>query len=912
MIKDNVKLQKDHVQQTRILLVHSSQETIATILDELTASDFLNVETASSAQEAIQKLRHKSYGCLIIDTKLPDMDGWRLSRLVRSGILGINPAIPIIVASKTFSRRIAEATAKEFEVNSFVDLNNIETLPHRLSEILSDEQGPIRSRLLIIEDTPETVELIKRFLDQRYEIDVATDGAAGLKMWQKGQYDLVLLDLMLPEKSGSDVLKEIIAINPNQSVVMMTAHGSSEKASELMLSGASDFISKPFRARQLRRVCDIALHREDYLISQDQMNSAVTELRNSEMRYRRLVESLSDEHFFYTQNPEGEFTYLSPSIETVLGYSIDDFSKNHLQYVTDNSRNEDSMKFHRATLLGKTQPPFEIELRHKNASLCQLEITEIPIFDENGGVVAIDGIAHNVTSRAEAHNQLKSLANATFEGIVIHDHGTVIEANSAIEELFSVNRFDIIGSDIKQLIAPEYRDTLLDDLYKSDISKIEVQGLRTNGELFPVAILNRQIQFSGRQVNVIAIRDLTARRQAEEEKDSIQKQLRQAQKMESIGHLTGGIAHDFNNMLASIQGYNGLALELYAKEGKLHQYLTEVAKASERARILIAQMLAFSRGGSAEHKPLELPPLIKEAVKMLHSTLPSSIELKEHLTGTSPMVLVDAVQFHQIIMNLCINARDSIIDDSGIIEISLETDSANNCACSSCHKPITGEHVKLTIRDNGMGMDEETINKIFDPFYTTKPVDKGTGMGLSVVHGIVHDHDGHIHVKSEPGKGTEFTLYFPLYKGDIDELKAPQALSKQHGKGRIMVVDDDPTLAGYLKEMLDSRGYEVELFIDPCAALGAFESNPAMFDLVLTDQTMPILPGHKFAQALLNMRPDIPIILCTGYSEVIDEAKSRSFNIKGYLQKPVESNELVELMNNLMLSVSNGQNSSIH
>ncbi len=912
MEKSSIRQQVAWIHKASLLLVYSHAESIESVFRYLTESNFSNIETAESAQDAIQKLRTKSYDCVIMDVKLTDMDGWRLSRLIRSEILGVNPTIPIVVASKTFSFRIAEATAKEFEINSFVNLNNIEDLPNAVQEVLSNQQGPIRSKLLIIEDTPETIDLIKRFLDQRYDIDIATDGITGLEMWENGQYDLVLLDVMLPGKSGTDVLKQIITANPHQSVVMMTAHGSSNKASELMLDGASDFISKPFRARQLRRVCDIALHREDYLISQEQMNGAIADLRNSETRYRRLVESLSEEHFFYTQDPDGTFSYLSPSIQSVLGYSVEEFSNNYLQYATNNSRNDDSLKFHRASLQGKPQPPFEMEIQHKNGTLCQLEITETPIVNHSGDVVAVDGIAHDITLRTEAHNQIKTLANATFEGIIIHDNGTIIEVNSTIEQIFCVNRFDILGTELRQLIPPQQHDAVINRLKQSNESNVETQGLKSDGSIFPIAIRNRQIQFNGRLVDVVAIRDLTEQRQAEEEKEAIQKQLRQAQKMESIGHLTGGIAHDFNNILASIQGYNDLALELYAKDGKLKQYLTEVAKASERARILISQMLAFSRGGSADHKPLALNPLIKEAIKMLSSTLPSSIEIKENLMGQSPIILVDAIQFHQIILNMCINARDAIVDDSGIIELTLQNITSDNDVCSSCHKPINGEYVKLTIRDNGTGMDDVTINSIFDPFYTTKPVDKGTGMGLSVVHGIVHDHNGHIHVESESGKGTEFSLYFPLFQGDVEELSPLQPVDKQHGKGRIMVVDDDPALAAYLKELLSNRGYTVELFLDPCEALGAFESNPTTFDLVLTDQTMPILPGHKLAQALMNKRPDIPIILCTGYSEVIDEPKSKTLNIKGYLQKPVESNKLIELMNSLMSTASTKTQTTLH
>ena len=239
----------------------------------------------------------------------------------------------------------------------------------------------------------------------------------------------------------------------------------------------------------------------------------------------------------------------------------------------------DSLKFHRASLQGKPQPPFEMEIQHKNGTLCQLEITETPIVNHSGDVVAVDGIAHDITLRTEAHNQIKTLANATFEGIIIHDNGTIIEVNSTIEQIFCVNRFDILGTELRQLIPPQQHDAVINRLKQSNESNVETQGLKSDGSIFPIAIRNRQIQFNGRLVDVVAIRDLTEQRQAEEEKEAIQKQLRQAQKMESIGHLTGGIAHDFNNILASIQGYNDLALELYAKDGKLKQYLTEVAKA---------------------------------------------------------------------------------------------------------------------------------------------------------------------------------------------------------------------------------------------------------------------------------------------------------------------------------------------
>lgn len=897
-------------QKYKVLMVCNNHSVCGELLSALKSTSLYDIDVVSNSRQAIENLSSSYYEAIIIEPNLEDMDGWRLCRLVRSGALNVNKDIAIVVTSKTHSKRVAEATAREFEVNSFVSIDSIDNVVDTVADVLSNQQKRYRAKVLVIEDTADTVNLIKRFLDNRYEIDVRTDGASGLQAWREGEYDLVLLDIMLPEISGNEILKIIHNECPRQSVVVITAHCDQDIASQLMLSGAADFISKPFRANQLRQVCDIAIHREDYLVSQDQINSSVTELENSEIKYRRLIESLSDEYFIYTQLPDGAFSYVSPSVENMLGYSAEDFSKNFKLYLTGNSKKSASMKYHNDCLSNETQSRFEIEIKRKNGKLCLLEMVETPEIINNQ-IVAVHGIAHDATSRVERTKLLKTLAHATFEGILIYDQGVIVEVNHTVEQIFDIGRYGLIGSDIRFLIAEEQRDVVMGIIENNQYASIESVGVRADTSSFPLFIKMRKVQFNNREINVIALEDLTDKRAAEEEKEIFQKQLRQAQKMESIGHLTGGIAHDFNNILASIQGYTGLSIEMFGDNEKLNQYLTEISKASERARVLISQMLAFSRGGTSEPKPLELDQHIRDAIKMLRSTMPSTVVIQQHLPENIPPAMVDAVQFHQVIMNICINARDAISEGEGIIDISLEYTKQGKQLCSSCHQYISGDYITVKISDSGNGMDNETLNSIFDPFFSTKPVDKGTGMGLSVVHGIIHDHDGHIIVTSEKGKGTEFKLMFPMSNEAVIK-DSKSHLQSQHGKGHIMVVDDDNDLAGFLKELLTQRGYDVELFLDPCKALGAFEESPDKYDLVLTDQTMPILPGHKLAQALLKKRPDLPIILCTGYSDIMDEEKSREMQIRGYLQKPVESNQLVKMINTLIIPDANSSGKIIH
>ena len=405
---------------------------------------------------------------------------------------------------------------------------------------------------------------------------------------------------------------------------------------------------------------------------------------------------------------------------------------------------------------------------------------------------------------------------------------------------------------------------------------------------------------------VVTFRDVTERVRLADESALLQRQLQQAQKMEAIGKLTGGLAHDFNNMLSAILGYSNLSLEICGQseeEKTLKKYIKEVVNAGERSQNLVAKMLAFSRGDMGKIKCLKLNCFIEDVMQMLRATIPSSIELLSILPEHDVYVETDAVQLNQVIMNLVINARDSIGNQNGVIEVGVSKANINKGYCSSCHESFLGDFVEIFVRDSGSGISDAIAGNIFDPFYTTKEIGSGTGMGLSIVHGIVHASGGHIRLETEAEKGTTFTLFFPEVDMKNDEVEtsvADRVVEKSINKGNILVVDDELQLGILIKRQLSVSGYEITLFTDPLEALEAFIKSPEKFDLVITDQTMPGMTGDDLSCQLLKIRKDIPIILSTGFSSKINEEEALAIGISRFMEKPLSKENLLEVIGQLL------------
>ncbi|NTV13034.1 MAG: PAS domain-containing protein [Desulfobulbaceae bacterium] len=386
--------------------------------------------------------------------------------------------------------------------------------------------------------------------------------------------------------------------------------------------------------------------------------------------------------------------------------------------------------------------------------------------------------------------------------------------------------------------------------------------------------------------------EITDRKRSEAEKSRLEGQLSQAQKMEAIGTLAGGIAHDFNNILSPIVGYTELAKDLAASDPKLSGYLNQVSEAALRATALVRQILTFSRKSEQQKMPLQIALVVKEALKLLRSSIPTSIEIRQEITSQA-LVLADPTQIHQILMNLCTNAYQAMEKSGGILAVSLqETEITPGKILGGEIAP--GRYVVLAVSDSGCGMDKETQVKIFEPYFTTKAAGKGTGLGLAVVHGIVKDHQGAINVYSEPGRGTTFRVYLPMVAGQMQAAPAkPQEAVATARHERILFVDDEEPICLMAKEYLGGYGYLVDIANNGRDALFTVEQDLQAYDLLITDMTMPGMNGKELTEKVLAMRPDLPVILCTGYSSLIDREEAARIGVKEYVEKPL-------LMNNLL------------
>ena len=367
---------------------------------------------------------------------------------------------------------------------------------------------------------------------------------------------------------------------------------------------------------------------------------------------------------------------------------------------------------------------------------------------------------------------------------------------------------------------------------------------------------------------------------------TLETQLQQAQKMEAIGTLAGGIAHDFNNILGAIIGHAEIGKMKVPKESEVVTNLDQVVKAGTRAATLVKQILTVSRQHKQEQRPVQIKYIVRDALKLLRATLPTTIEIKEDLIKESGIVHADPTQMHQVIMNLCTNAGHAMQEEGGVLEVSLANVELDDLLASKHLDLNAGSYLRLTVSDTGHGMSPEIMERIFDPYFTTKDTGQGTGLGLSVAQGIVKAHGGTVTVYSELEKGTTFHVYLPvILEEEMEEKESEEPLPT--GSERILLIDDEQVLIEIGSQMLEQLGYEVVTKQSSIEALELFRAEPDRFDLVITDMTMPHMTGDKLAQKLMEIRPDIPIILCTGHSRLISEERAKEIGIRAFVIKPI-------------------------
>ena len=658
-------------------------------------------------------------------------------------------------------------------------------------------------------------------------MESAENGKVALEIASRTPPDLIISDILMPEMDGYAFCRAVKQDEQLRAIpfIFYTATYTDPNDERLAMNlGASRFILKPMEMeaffveirnvlenyktvklsvpqRPLKMEPELQKDYEGVLIKKldkkvRQLEEEKKRLAKSEKKYRHLVESLREHYFFCTYDTNGVFTYISPSITNVLGYTQEEFLGHYSEYQTDSEINQDVERYINQGIKGVKQPSYELEIYHKNGQVHRLEVTQEPVFDKHGQVTAVEGIAHDISKRLLAEKEL-------------------VKA---------------------------------------------------------------------------------------------QERLQQSQKMEAIGTLAGGIAHDFNNILMAIVGYTEIT-QLDLPEGsKGWQNLQAVRNAAHRATELVKQILTFSRQAEKEKKPLLLQTLAKEALKLLRFSIPSTIEIKESIDPNCDAILANPTQMHQILMNLCTNSYYAMRKKNGVLAVSLtEIDiSPDNYIANLDLKP--GKHLRLEVSDTGSGIAKDKLVRIFEPYFTTKPKDEGTGLGLSVVHGIVNSHGGHIIVYSEIGQGTTFHVYLPTISKQQTKDEPLLTEEVRGGTERILLVDDDEVIGCLAKEILERIGYQVTMLTSGVDATEKFGKAPNDIDLVITDMTMPIMTGAELSKKLLQIRPDIPIILCTGFSELIDKEKATAIGIQEYLMKPLSRIDLAKtvrkVLDNKMEAVS--------
>ena len=488
----------------------------------------------------------------------------------------------------------------------------------------------------------------------------------------------------------------------------------------------------------------------------------------------------------------------------------------------------------------------------------------------------------------------QSILNSIPDGVVVFDAiGRIKQGNPELCRMFGYTHEELIGKDIAGLYAEQARIIPVEEFPASCCRSYR----RRDGSTFLGETTGSEIRDESGQLlgNLEVIRDLTERVEAVRQQKKLEEQFLQSQKMAAIGTLAGGIAHDFNNLLAAILGFAELALMKIGREVAVQRDIEQILKAGGKATELVNQILAFSRKETTKRQPLKLGPLVKEALKLLRGSIPTTIEIKEHIADCDRLIMANPIQVHQVVMNLCTNAFHAMEARGGRLSLSLVMSPRPDRFTQE-----EREYIKISIADTGAGIAPGILERIFEPYFTTKPSGKGTGMGLAVVHGIVENHEGFIEVDSAVGQGTVFHVYFPVVAGVEARETAENSAILHGGSESILVVDDEKMVADYLRSFLEQLGYGVTVCNTGTQALDVFNNNPDEFALVITDQTMPGKTGFDMAQEMLAVRPGQAIILCSGYSAAISRDRVMQAGIREFVTKPLSLHVLAPLIRTVL------------
>ncbi|MCP4350761.1 MAG: response regulator [Desulfobacterales bacterium] len=777
--------------------------------------------------------------------------------------------------------------------------------------------------LLAVDDKPDNLFALEQVIGEycsNCKIITAQSAEKGLAQALKNPPDVAVIDVQMPGMNGIEMCRRLKSdkSTANIPVILLTAHRTTPQIkTEALNAGADEFISKPIDNAELVARIRVMLRikkAEDTLrLEKDRLEDAVRErtkqLQESNERYLAMFENMLNGVSVFKPVKNGEnfiivdFNKAAEQIEKIKKQDI--IGKKVLDVFPGMQESGLLKVFRDVNKTGKAEHyPVFMYKDDRLSGWRENLVYKLP----SGEIVAIysDETEQMMTKLELVDSEIRyrTLFDNANDAIFVRDFdGKILDVNLLACEYLGYTREELIQMSTDDIIDPKQAPFVQDRLKKlREIGSLvfETSHKRKDGDIVPIESSSCVIEYAQKPFMLTIARDISERRQAEQERAKLQNQLRQAQKMQAIGTLAGGIAHDFNNILFPIIGYIEMTMD-DVPEGRALRNLKEVLKSANRARELIQQILTFSRQSDQELRPLRIESIIKEALRLLRSSIPATIKIRQRVERCG-LIMADPTQIHQIIMNLCTNAYHAMIENGGVLEVTMNEMGFHLDDISAYPDMKPGLYLKVTVSDTGCGIKKDIIERVFDPYFTTKEKGKGTGLGLSVVHGIVKSHSGHITVSSNPGVGTAFNVYLPMIETDSSPQEKVAEEPLRGGNERILLVDDEKQIVEMETQMLERLGYKVTALKSSPEALDIFSKNPKDFDLVITDMTMPEMTGMELSRNLMLIRPDIPIILCTGFNEIITEEKAKSIGIREFVMKPVLRSKIAKIIRQILES----------
>ncbi|MBU2515363.1 response regulator [bacterium] len=818
-----------------------------------------------------------------------------------------------------------------------------------------------RSRILIVEDEVIVAkEIEETLLKIGYDVcSIVNSGEKAIAQAGKEKPDIILMDINLQGEMDGIEAAGIIRNQFDLPVVYLTAYVDAETTRRAKVTQPLGYLQKPFEETDLRVALEIAQYTAGIEIERKNFHKALVE---SEKQYRNLFNSMVDgfavhEMIFDDEGKPCDYRFLkvNPAFERYTGLKASAIEGKTALEVIPELEKVWIENYGNVVLMGKPlqfenysrqfKKYFEVSAYRFDVNQFACSFVDITARKKAEESLARESEINSIL--AEISKQLMSPENDmnTITDLILkhslsvtnsqHGYTTVVDQRTGNNVIYSSvtpmeEKYPVKSQE--RYFFPRNKEGLYPRLcghpmntrkpfYTNHPSKHPASEGVPEGHMPINNFLSVPVLIDGKLAGQIALGNskdgyskidlktveqigelyaLTIQREWQEsEKEALEEQLRHMQKIEAIGTLAGGIAHDFNNILQPIMGYANMAMRNTDKSDNNHKYLSSILTASKRAKELVQQILTFSRKTEKEKQPVKVQIIVKEALKLLRSSLPTTIEIRQQIDSNCGMVMADPTMIHQITMNLTTNAFHAMRETGGIMEVSLKPIELKMEDCREDNL-YPGSYICLTVTDSGIGMKPEILGKIFDPYFTTKDLGEGTGLGLSVIMGIVKGCKGAIRASSEPGIGSEFKVFLPQIEAEIESQESETDPSVLTGNENILLVDDEAAIAELIKEMLEEQGYRVTERTSSLEALEVFRSQNGKFDLVISDMTMPNMTGVELTRELLKIRPDLPVILCTGFSELINEGQIEALGIRKLLMKPASRLQLCQAIREIL------------